>query len=100
MIAHKRSLDRHVFTYLPIFSADFAKKYNRFILECFEMYGGWRKDARLRTVSLHRAEEGDAKFADCFTEKDNKANITVAYNALMQALAKELGVDFEVKTKS
>ena len=93
MIEYKRQLDRHIFTYAPLFSEAFSKKYNHFILACFEMYGGWRKDARLRTTSAHRAEEGNPVFAHCFTEKDNRKEITSAYEGLMQALAVELNVD-------
>ena len=64
MISHKRELDRHVYTYRPIFSDEFNACYDRFILDCFKLYGGWRKDAKLRTSAKHRNEEGEQEWAD------------------------------------
>jgi len=90
IVEHKRELDRHVFTYRPIFSGEFNKEYDHFILSCFEMYGGWRKDARLRTTSKHRAEEGDAAWAEYFTEVDNRRAIKDSYHRLQACLAADL----------
>jgi hypothetical protein len=92
VIDRKRALDRHVFTYRPIFSQEFNANFDRFILSCFQMYGGWRKDARLRTTSKHRTEDGDLAFAECFTQEDNRAAIRESYRALLDCLAKDLGV--------
>jgi len=92
IIEHKRELDRHVFTYRPIFSADFNEKYDQFIRSCFKTYGGWGKDASLRTSAKHRAEDGDERLADCFTGENNHKEIKEAYNKLIECLAIDLGV--------
>jgi hypothetical protein len=92
IIEHKRELDRHVFTYRPIFSEDFNHKYDQFVRSCFKTYGGWGKDARLRTSAKHRAEEGDKDWAVCFTGENNHKQIKEAYGRLLECLAVDLGV--------
>jgi hypothetical protein len=91
IVGRKRELDRHIFTYRPLFSAEFGQRYDRFMAEAFSVFGGIGKDARLRTTALHRPEEGDALKADCFTEEDNEIAIMEAYQALMGSLADEVG---------
>jgi hypothetical protein len=97
MISHKRELDRHVYTYRPIFSDEFNACYDRFILDCFKLYGGWRKDAKLRTSAKHRNEEGEQEWADCFTGENNRKAIKKSHNALMEVLAKDLGMKVETE---
>ena len=92
IIAHKRELDRHIFTYRPLFSDTFNSQFDRFILDCFEMFGGWRKDARLRTTSKYRAEHGDDGWAECFTQEDNRKAIKSSYASLLNILADDLGI--------
>jgi hypothetical protein len=92
IVEYKRELDRHVFTYRPIFSNDFNKKYDGFILSCFKTFGGWKKDARLRTTSKHRLEEGQPEWSEWFTEEDNRQAIRESYRSLLDCLASDLGV--------
>ena len=95
IVEKKRHLDRHVFTFGPVFSDEFVTAYNRFILDCFQMYGGWRKDARLRTTSKHRKEVGDPDWARCFTEENNRKDIRNSYDVLLRILAKDLSLEAE-----
>jgi hypothetical protein len=92
IVERKRQLDRHIHTYRPVFSDEFNKRYSDFIENCFATFGGWGKDARLRTSSRHRAEDGDKKSAECFTGENNIAAIRNSYQALIDALARDLGM--------
>ncbi|WP_156340469.1 hypothetical protein [Sphingomonas sp. Leaf17] len=92
VIVRKRELDRHVYTYRPVFSAEFNKQYDRFISACFSMFGGWGKDASLRTFSMYRKEGGDDNWSDCFTQEDNCTEIMAAYKKLLSSLASDLNM--------
>ena len=92
VVALKRQLDRHVYSYRPLFTETFNDKYDSFIAACFQTYGEWGRDARLRTTAKYRREEDKAEFADCFTEEDNQSAIKACYRALLACLAEDLGI--------
>lgn len=95
IVKRKRELDRHVYTYKPLFSASFFEHYLDFTDAAFLTNVGWREDARLRTWSIHRAEDGDSNWMKYFTQEDNLASIKLSYNQLIDCLADNLGVGKE-----
>jgi hypothetical protein len=95
IVERKREIDSHVFTYRPIFSPEFGGLYDAFMAQCFRLYGGMGKDAKLRTTREFRLEENDPSKAECFTEEDNRSAIFDTYSALMAALASEVGLSGE-----
>jgi hypothetical protein len=92
IVSRKRMLDRHVYTYRPVFSAEFNSEYDRFIAACFATFGGWGKDAALRTRSMHRKEDGDEQWMHCFTQEDNMDEIAEAHRRLLSVLASDLNL--------
>jgi hypothetical protein len=92
VIDRKRELDRHFYTYKPLFSDTLFEAYDRFIAEAFSTFGGWGKDAALRTGVQYRPEESDKSKHHHFTNQDNRHNIIKAYNDLMKCLATDLGL--------
>jgi hypothetical protein len=91
----KRKLDRHVYTFKPLFSCKFFEHYIAFVDSTFRTNTGWRQDAKLRTWSVHRAEDGDPDMMQCFTQEDNLAEIKASYGRLLACLAENLGVGQE-----
>ena len=98
-IARKRSLDRHVYTYRPLFSAEFFALYQAFMAETFRMHCGPGTDAMLRTSADHRREAGTAELESRFTGEDNRDPIWAAHAAIMDRLATELGVESAFRTE-
>ena len=92
IIERKRELDRHVYSYRPIFSEDFFRLYVNFTDAAFVTNVGWRKDAKLRTFTEHRDEEGDPNAMACFTQEDNRHEIRKAYEELLTCLAADLSL--------
>lgn len=99
VVGRKRKMDRIVHVNAPLFSKDFADRYNEFIDACYSTYSGWGKDAKLRTLWERRKAaaggawnpEWDACFADdnkCFDPQVVKQR----YEFLMSRFSEELGV--------
>lgn len=95
IVRRKRELDRHIYTYKPLFSTSFFEHYLAFTAATFRTNVGWREDAKLRTWSVHRAEDGDPDWMTYFTQEDNLAAIRKAYDELIACLAENLGVGQE-----
>lgn len=57
IIEIKRSLDRTFHTLSPFFSVTVVKSYNDFMDLCFQTFGRWGADAKLKT-SVRRRKEG------------------------------------------
>lgn len=93
VIARKRALDRHIYTYRPIFSAELFALYGAFMAAAFKTYGAMGSDAQLRTSAEHRSEQGHAGAQAWFTGEDNREQIKRAYRDFIDRLALELGVD-------
>jgi hypothetical protein len=53
IVALKRSLDRTFHTLAPFFSVEVVHAYEAFMGHCFDTFGQWGEDARLKT-SYHR----------------------------------------------
>ena len=76
----------------PFFTAAFFERYLAFTEAAFVTNTGWRKDAKLRTFTDHRAEHGDEELMNCFTQEDNRVAIRTAYESLLDCLASNLGL--------
>lgn len=94
VVSRKRTLDRHLYTYRPIFSEQLFERYQAYMSAAFQMHGGMGTDARLRTVADHRAEQGTPD-VDFFTGEDNREAVKTAYQAMIDQLAAELDVGAE-----
>jgi hypothetical protein len=92
IIARKRALDRHVYTYRPIFSVELFAKYTAYMDSAFRTHGDFGSDAQLRT-SPDRRPEKDSADAAWFTGEDNRPEIKASYQAIIDQLAAELGVE-------
>jgi hypothetical protein len=98
VIEHKRSLDRTMYTYQPLFSTRLFEAYQKFIGEAFATWQGAGQDARIRsavaTVRGDRAvhiAEWKPEWAQRFTGEDNKMKQEMALKDFMQQLAVDLG---------
>jgi hypothetical protein len=56
IIDFKRTLDRTFHTLAPFFSVDVVRAYGSFMDLCFEVFGEWGADARLKTSFRRRRE--------------------------------------------
>lgn len=54
VVALKRSLDKTFHTLSPFFSRDVERSYNEFMDLCFDTFGSWGADARLKTSCRRR----------------------------------------------
>jgi len=64
VIETKRSLDRTFHTLAPFFDLDVVTAYNRFMELCFDTFGRWGEDARLRTGSRRRRDSSAVPWLD------------------------------------
>ena len=92
IIGSKRNLDRTVYSFLPFFSAEFSSAYFELMNQCFATYGGWGRDARLRTSRAHRKNE-EPGAEQAFTDEDNASQIHRAYFKLLGVAANEFDVE-------
>jgi hypothetical protein len=95
----KRTLDKKAYTNAPLFSRQFLDRYSAFIGTCFRTYWGWGHDAKLRTGTKRRRDAAQADWKPEWDEYSTVAadipdaeEVREKYNALMKALAQELGV--------
>lgn len=88
MIEHKRELDRVVCSYSILFDSKFLAAYKRFMDETYQPFGGWARDARLRTSGIRPNDR--ASTGASFTGEDNRASIYDAYWELQKQAAEEL----------
>lgn len=103
VVALKRTMDKKIHIAAPLFSPTFFSACANFQNLCFETYGGWGRDALLRTHFQRRQEarpnEWLVEWNEYFSTKpsDPKA-ISGAYTEVMQAFAADIGVhsDFVV----
>jgi hypothetical protein len=96
----KRELDRTFYANEPLFSPDFGRHYKVFIKEkCFREFIGPSESAKIRTSPVAQAEERRRrggwrkKWEDMFAAeglRSTDAEIKAAYDALMEAFAREL----------
>lgn len=99
MVKLKRQFDRIMHVNASLFPEDVLTKYNDFMGACFSTYGGWGRDAALRTQTLRRKQvAGDAwkpEWDVCFTPKEDcldPSEIQTKYRVLVVTLASELGI--------
>ena len=68
MIQTKRTLDKEMNIYSPLFNKELLDKYNKFIQLCYETFTGWGNDAKIKSLCQRRAENceewnnGDEKY--------------------------------------
>ena len=106
IIRAKRTLDKEMNIYSPLFSQELMRLYNQFIKLCFETYSGVGHDAKLRTPIA--SADGDRKsvfpgqwipewnhmFADPSKHSDYLEIIKV-YNKFTRRFSDELGIGLE-----
>jgi hypothetical protein len=97
VVALKRKIDKKVHLSAPLFSPAFYESCSAFQAVCFEMYGGWGKDATLRTQFERRKEsrpDWKAEWDDCFSQKPSPPrDVRDAYQAVMAVMASDIGVN-------
>jgi hypothetical protein len=99
IITHKRSLDRTIKVYGPLFSETLRRSYDRFIKYCFKAYeGGTGNPALIAADVGHLAFEWgtdwQAGWTPGFVAPDKAADLGEVrrrYDALMRQLAIEVG---------
>jgi hypothetical protein len=95
IISYKREVDEVMYTYQPIFTSGFFKKFIDLEKELFKVGNGWGKDAKLRTRSDGRsgvAKHWGPSWTDRFTEESNDAQISTLYGDFVNTLATELSL--------
>jgi hypothetical protein len=97
----KRTLDREFYCAAPLFGETVARAYGDFMAECFETFGTWGRDARLRTGFGRRREAAGASWEpawEAMFSNDGATPITQAeltqirdgYNALIATFAMDI----------
>ncbi len=102
IIELKRKLDRDFYTASPLFSEASESAFSDFMDVCFETFGTWDKDAKLRTGYGRRrsATTGwDGTWEPMFTHgeeqrvtKEELAALRSAYDAVLGALARDVAL--------
>lgn len=99
IIAHKRVVDKTMYTYKPFFSNELFKTYERFMNEAFSTYQAAGTDARIR--SKITTKNGDRRtstamwkqnWENCFTDERNQQAQRIAYDDFLAQLARDLGL--------
>jgi hypothetical protein len=94
----KRSLDKEIHIYAPLFSQDLVKSYDKFISLCFETFTGWGNDAKIKSLFVRRKEnhkKWKEQWEDRFSKKEKVSdpnNIRTAYFELMDVFKKDLEI--------
>ena len=95
-------MDEIIYTYRPFFSENFINAYEGLGKQMFLPYGGWGKDARLRTSVSHRQEfysptdtnkVWKTEWNERYTEENNTGKIIELYSQLISKLPGELGLE-------
>ena len=100
IIAAKREADRHMHVYRALFSTEFFASYKAFMDLCFETYSDPRggAPAKLKLDRAHVMREMGPRWVEGWTERCSAnetriAELSRAYDAVMHAFAREIGVD-------
>ena len=97
VVALKRTMDKKIHLAAPLFGPEFFGACKYFQDLCFETYGGWGKDAQLRTHFERRQEarpdDWKVEWNDYFSSEpsDPKA-IKTAYVEVMKHFSADIGV--------
>lgn len=98
LVQLKRRLDEMAHISAPLFDNYFLEHYAALMDACFETFGQWGDDAKLRTLPDRREEAaGDAwdpEWSACFVPRDEAPEpeeVKVAYAQLMAYLAAAIG---------
>jgi hypothetical protein len=89
IIRTKRTLDKEMNIYSPLFNKELLDKYNKFIQLCYETFTGWGNDAKIKSLYERRAEhckEWNHEENKCFSEEyiksflsnNDKENVNIA----------------------
>jgi hypothetical protein len=101
IITIKRKLDRTFYTVSPLFGVAATKAYEDFMHRCFETFGPWGEDAKLKTGFMRRKEashvgwepEWEAMFTYAPQEtipEETLLGIREAYNELVARLVDDI----------
>jgi hypothetical protein len=98
VVSLKRNLDRQIYLAAPLFAVSFFPTCQNFQNLCFQTYGGWGMDARLRTKWGRRKEcqpdwhdDWERYYCDSKDVTDPQ-QIQVAYTKVMDEFAANIGV--------
>lgn len=98
LVKMKRQLDQTAHVSAPLFDSHFLGHYNALMDTCFDTFGEWGDDARLRTLPDRREEAAGAAWSrdwdSCFVERDEAPEpeaVKAAYAQLMAYLATAIG---------
>jgi len=90
VVAKKREMDKLIYANRPFFSDDFFAHYDAYMKATFRTFGGWGKDAALRTRAIRPKDEGVDPTS--FTDEDNSKEVHERYFALLKYAATELNI--------
>jgi hypothetical protein len=100
VVALKRTIDRTFYSVSPLFSDNVRQEYEAFMRCCFETFGIWGEDARLRT-GFRRRRDACREWDDAWDRQfvvptggqvpeNDLVRIRDSYNSLMRALAQDV----------
>ncbi len=96
VIALKRTIDKKIYHAAPLFSPEFFSACMDFQNLCFETFGGWGRDASLRTRFDRRKQarsDWSEKWSSCFsTSASDPKDVRSAYHRIMEVFSREIGV--------
>lgn len=98
VVKMKRGLDEMAHISAPLFDAQFLERYNLLMETCFDTFGDWGEDARLRTLPDRREEAAgdgwDPAWERCFVRREESSEpeaVKTAYAEMMAYLATAIG---------
>lgn len=97
VVSLKRKMDKKIYLAAPLFSYEFQKTCENFQNLCFETYGDWGTDARLKTDFSRRQQaqalEWMPEWNECFSDNVTDAVvIRTAYAEVMRRFSIDIGV--------
>lgn len=101
VVACKRALDKKIHLAAPLFTLEFFRACMDFQGLCFSTYGGWGRDALLRTSTLRRHEsrpDWNNEWKSCFADEvAEPQQVRAAYERVMEAFSRDIGVNGDLR---
>ena len=100
VLARKRRVDAAIYTYKPFFSKALLTAYNNYMEASFATYGEAGSDAQIQSAVVtadgdrtrHSLRSWDPLWEKRFTQKENRAQQQITYDAFIGQLAKDLNL--------
>lgn len=98
VVALKRTIDKKIHLAAPLFSSEFYSACMDFQNACYETFGGWGQDAKLKTKPVRRKKarpsDWQLSWDDCFSSTaTNPAEVSAIYRRIMEVFSNDIGIN-------